>query len=355
MNSPICSIDTCKRTSDILCIHCQNRICTKHYIEHVKTANGELATLSDELGTLIDKADKYEIPQAIFQCIEQWREESHRRIDTICDERKRQIKMELNRRISTHTKKLDELIQDVNKLIAEGDASLKQIASIKNSIAKCREECEQLETLDNIHFNIKGNDLEVKLFNEKLFTGGGTLLSMVHQLKLNEFYGKKGQQWMLLYKATRDGFSGIDFHQCCDDQGPTMIVIQSRDGGYLFGGYTSASWRPQGKYVVDLNEPFLFTLTNPHGIPPTKYAIKNPQYSIFPQMNCGPIFGGGNDLYCCSDSDVDRKSYFHFPHSYDDTTSKGSLTFTGEKNFRTHDIEVYRLMEAYECDFCCRC
>jgi hypothetical protein len=43
---------------------------------------------------------------------------------------------------------------------------------------------------------------------------------------------------------------------------------------YLFGGYTSTSWKNTNETIWD-NDPsaFLFTLINPHEIPPTKNMI----------------------------------------------------------------------------------
>jgi hypothetical protein len=149
---------------------------------------------------------------------------------------------------------------------------------------------------------------------------------------------------MLVYKATRDGFGGSDFHRCCHNQGPTMTVIQSENGGYLFGGYTSISWRSIGDYVQDNNGPFLFTLTNPHRIPPTKYPIEDAKYSICDADKCGPTFGGGPDLYVCDNSQTRTHSYTDFPDSFIDTTNRGNLTFTGSEHFQTSDIEVYRLV-----------
>ncbi|CAF4498282.1 unnamed protein product [Rotaria socialis] len=325
MTSYKCSVDACKRNSDVLCVHCEDHVCNKHYIQHVKLANNELFAFSDEINALVNKAQKYDLTNPVFEQLEQWREEKHRQIDEICDKKKRQLKIALDRTIDDYRKKLHELEHDVKKSIDEGDASFRQIEIIKNTIEQCRQLCKRFETLDYFQCNINENDMEIGLFNDDLFTGGGTLLSLEHHLKLNEFYEKKGQKWSLIYKASRDGFSASDFHHYCDDQGPTLTVIQSRDGGHLFGGYTSASWSPTGKYIHDSNNPFLFTLTNPHGIPPTKYSVRNPKYSIFPQMNCGPIFGAGNDLYCCDNSQIDRNSFFHFPYSYDDTTNRAQF------------------------------
>ena len=46
----------------------------------------------------------------------------------------------------------------------------------------------------------------------------------------------------VVYRATRDGFDVGKFHSLVDNQGPTLTVILSKDG-FLFGGYTSKSWK----------------------------------------------------------------------------------------------------------------
>ena len=44
----------------------------------------------------------------------------------------------------------------------------------------------------------------------------------------------------LLYRASTDGRTAADFHRCCDNKGPTLVVAKSEE--YTFGGYTSKSW-----------------------------------------------------------------------------------------------------------------
>ncbi|CAF1202195.1 unnamed protein product [Rotaria sordida] len=231
------------------------------------------------------------------------------------------------------------------------------VSTISNGLTKLRvssftrhiklTNAELILLFDELNFiihSVQQNDCTCNTFKQ-LQRGDGTLLSSEHQLKLNEFYGKEGQIWTLIYKATRDGFSASDFHRCCDNQDSTITVIQSTEGGYLFGGYTSVSWRSTEGYVLDPNNPFLFTLTNPHGIPSTKYSNKHSNYSIYAGNNYGPTFGGAHDLYISNNSQTNRNNYFGFPHSYNDTTNRGALTFTGDQNFRTNEIEVYRLIE----------
>jgi hypothetical protein len=240
---------------------------------------------------------------------------------------------------------LRELSREVKELIDEGDASFKQIEKIKKDIDECQQHCKQFEKADYLRMNLKPIEIETSFTNEGLFEGGGTLLSYELQMKLNEFYGKRNQRWKLIYKATRDGFGSSDFHRCCDDQGPTMTVIRSKEGGYLFGGYTSVSWKATQDYVVDNNGPFLFTLTNPHRIPPTKYSFRKVEYSIYTNNVYGPSFGHGHDLHVCDNSQTKADSYCNFPCNYIDTTNRGNATFTGCMNFQTSDIEVYRLRQ----------
>ena len=58
--------------------------------------------------------------------------------------------------------------------------------------------------------------------------------------KLREWVGD--YKWKLLYRASEHGYTGRSFHNCCNDKGPTLIVIKSSEG-WIFGGYTTQSWK----------------------------------------------------------------------------------------------------------------
>ena len=52
-------------------------------------------------------------------------------------------------------------------------------------------------------------------------------------------------EWLLLYRATRDGSTSgytcaFAFHQLCDNIGPTVTVVKS--GANVFGGFTERAW-----------------------------------------------------------------------------------------------------------------
>ena len=40
----------------------------------------------------------------------------------------------------------------------------------------------------------------------------------------------------MIYKATRDGFEAENFHEKCDNQGKTIVIVKS-DNNQIFGGY----------------------------------------------------------------------------------------------------------------------
>ena len=52
---------------------------------------------------------------------------------------------------------------------------------------------------------------------------------------------RQSSYWNRCYQATANGWSSSTFHSNCDFQGPTVTII--RVGKYIFGGYTSVSWR----------------------------------------------------------------------------------------------------------------
>jgi hypothetical protein len=198
--------------------------------------------------------------------------------------------------------------------------------------------------IEATHFRLQ-NLINILIEAEETITGGNfprsTLLTTGQKKKLNEFYGKEHQKWELIYKGSRDGFDSNAFHTRCNNQGPTMTIVLSNNN-HLFGGYTSVAWTSSGSYGNDA-QAFLFTLTNPHDIPCTKYLVKpgNVGYAAYHNSGNGPTFGSGHDLYIVSNCHSSNSS-INFPSGYNDTTGKGSATFTGGSNFLTSDIEVFK-------------
>jgi hypothetical protein len=199
-----------------------------------------------------------------------------------------------------------------------------------------------LQEKDKNKITVKNNKIKLKKENIYLFYfNRSTLIG-------NTLFSNKIKEWLpskrleLLYKATTDGFTATKFHEKCDNKGPTLVVIRSTHG-YIFGGYTPLSWESTHTSKND-TEGFIFTLFNPHNIPPTQYP-RNLQDSsaIYCNPSLGPVFGNGYDIKIDNNSNEKNGNYIHFT-SYTDTTGRGDNTFTGYQHFTTNELEVFSVI-----------
>jgi hypothetical protein len=147
-------------------------------------------------------------------------------------------------------------------------------------------------------------------------------------------------RFTLLYRGSRDGFGTKDFHRVCDGHSRTLVLIQTPED-YRFGGFTVCVWDSKGKWKRDDRlESFLFTLNNPHGLEPRKFALKmeRAHEAIF----CGATqlrFGGGPDLII---SDKPYTGGFGTTYGNDSGIS-GEKFFTGVRHFTVKEIEVFEI------------
>ena len=129
----------------------------------------------------------------------------------------------------------------------------------------------------------------------------------------------------LIYRGARDGMYSKNFHEKCDNKGPTITLFRN-DKGNIFGGYCSISWKNTGGYQNEKNC-FIFTLTNIYNIEPTKFESRNYGHEVF--------FDTGNG-HCFYDTwnydDFINRSSAYFGNYYQDTTGKGNSIFAGNTN-----------------------
>ena len=104
--------------------------------------------------------------------------------------------------------------------------------------------------LDTIHCedsNIRVNISYYCLKTPSEFLSGTHIVSQQYDGKLKEWVGN--YNWKLLYRSSEHDYTAESFHECCDNKGPTLIVIKS-SGGWIFGGYTTQSW--SGRCIYDM-------------------------------------------------------------------------------------------------------
>ncbi|XP_057181027.1 interferon-induced protein 44-like [Triplophysa rosa] len=97
----------------------------------------------------------------------------------------------------------------------------------------------------------------------------------------------------LLYKASVHGYDASAFHQCCDRQGPTLLVAYN-NSGYVFGGYTSVDYTQSGGYITD-DKAFLFNVPK-HGGNPITIKVKSGCHA---RLDDSGVPNFGQQLFFC--------------------------------------------------------
>jgi hypothetical protein len=193
------------------------------------------------------------------------------------------------------------------------------------------------------HFHgVSLDDLRLRRFyNWTGFSGHSEILANI-PTPLKQFEDKK---WKLIYRGSRHGFRGFDFHRLCDGCANTVTLILTTNGS-IFGGFTVLRWSSSGATETDTNrESFLFTVTDTRGGPPSKFPLApnppNPVFGCVPGQNAimsnqsyGPAFGR-QDL-CVSDYCNTARSTCSGQGTY--WGAQGP--FIGERGFIVKEIEV---------------
>ena len=220
---------------------------------------------------------------------------------------------------------IDEVANNTNGQISELYTIVNQLTNEVKTLKEKNKELEgRLEEMEKIFLIPYKEELEEKQRKEDL----NKIRKWVDHKIGEEVY------FDLLYKKSRDGSSTKDFHKHCDNQGETLILIETTEGR-KFGGVaydswdTNENWRKNAKdfvFSLDLNK---------------KYNYSGEGSSTLGDLNSGFTFGNNK----VDEIDIGFKN-----ESLEEGISKSSQSFktnnelnNGKKNFKTKEIEVYRI------------
>jgi hypothetical protein len=149
----------------------------------------------------------------------------------------------------------------------------------------------------------------------------------------------------LLYRGSRDGFEAKAFHSRCDGHPNTVSLILSKNN-CIFGGYTPLAWGSGNGYVADPSlTSFIFTIKNPHGLPPQICKQKQQDSAIYGSASYGPVFGNNHDLKVRNPFQGGNSNYSNLGSVYaNETGIGGHLVLTGEEYFVVEEIEVFQII-----------
>jgi hypothetical protein len=163
-----------------------------------------------------------------------------------------------------------------------------------------------------------------------------------------EFYSKC---FNLLWRGSRDGFTARQFHRRCDGRANTLTLISDTKGN-IFGGFTPVKWESASWTHKDDDSlrSFLFTLRNPYGVPPRKFALKEEtkDYAIYCHSAWCAAFGS-----CIGVSDncnAHRDSWTHIGTHWESNCTYANDTafeyfLTGAREFTVREIEVFEIAD----------
>ncbi|RIA95151.1 hypothetical protein C1645_758327 [Glomus cerebriforme] len=99
----------------------------------------------------------------------------------------------------------------------------------------------------------------------------------------------------LLFRASVDGFTPINFHKICDNRPSTLVVIKIRGTGEIIGGYNPIRWKPLKGSWGNTEDSFIFSLRGQYNSlksPILSRLVKGQNtYALNYEPNLGPSFG----------------------------------------------------------------
>jgi hypothetical protein len=126
-------------------------------------------------------------------------------------------------------------------------------------------------------------------------------------------------------------------------------LIADTDGN-VFGGFTPVEWESVRKYKGDDSlRSFLFTLRNPHGVPPRKFALRaeEKQCAIYCDSAWGPAFG--NCIWVSNNCNANRESFTCIGTNWSKRVYANDTAFesflTGVDKFTVKEIEVFEIAD----------
>ena len=157
-------------------------------------------------------------------------------------------------------------------------------------------------------------------------------------------------QLIKIYDTKKDGFKAKTFHNKCDNKGPTLCIIKNNHK-YIFGGYTSKSWKSPKEhgntwcndryaFIYGIKPKFFISTVNFHRT--SRATAHNKDYCM--------IFGY-YEICICNDSNDESKinssaSYeniYQFTHDCPLTAPKQKP----KKNefFQVTQLEVFQVLK----------
>ena len=150
------------------------------------------------------------------------------------------------------------------------------------------------------------------------------------------------QDFKLLFRGSRDGFTPNNFHTLCDNLSNTITFIKIKETQEIIGGYNPLIWEDafgEGKWGKTSNS-FIFSFKNKNDFKndPILSRIIDLNRALFYHIGCGPTFD--TDLFIGVKEKAGSKNFnfnWCMQRSYEKCIRKT------KNEFEIEDYEVFQI------------
>ena len=147
----------------------------------------------------------------------------------------------------------------------------------------------------------------------------------------------------LIYRATRDGDMGQNFHKLCDGLSPILLLIKTTHN-VRFGGYTETFFEGTNDYLGKKDDnAFIFSLDKRK-----YYQIEKGENAILCYINYGPVFYGNNFSNIFLKEPFFKKKGSVAPKGDRYKTKEDYEINLGKQYFKPIQIEVFHIKLIYD-------
>ena len=147
----------------------------------------------------------------------------------------------------------------------------------------------------------------------------------------------------LIYRATRDGDMGQNFHKLCDGLSPILLLIKTTHN-VRFGGYTETFFEGTNDYLGKKDDnAFIFSLDKRK-----YYEIEKGENAILCYINYGPVFYGNNFSNIFLKEPFFKKKGSVAPKGDRYKTKEDYEINLGKQYFKPIQIEVFHIKLIYD-------
>lgn len=150
----------------------------------------------------------------------------------------------------------------------------------------------------------------------------------------------------LVYRASRDGFKAVDFHRCCDNKGPTLLLGKTSENR-VFGAYTDIPWTSPdvGAKQQGQGTSFLFNFDGNKRI--QVLFCLDAEREVYHYRDRLPVFGKGDflalDEFGAGSCQTNSEAYY-IPSGIEDKNA----FLAGSRKFTVRELEIFTVQNCVD-------